>query len=71
MNNQLLAGSAQQKSSGQILLKNQAHLRGYLNLIAYGHRNASPDWHWRSSASKSFVNKPVITKEQLVFKSRF
>ncbi|HAT3951877.1 TPA: transcriptional regulator [Kluyvera ascorbata] len=42
---------------------------GYLNLIAYGYRNASPRLALAiEAASKSFADKPVITKEQLVFK---
>lgn len=42
---------------------------GYLNLIAYGHRNASPKLALAiENASKFFSEKPEISKERLVFK---
>lgn len=42
---------------------------GYLNLIAYGYRNASPRLALAiETASKSFPEKPIIAKEQLVFR---
>lgn len=43
---------------------------GYLNLIAYGHRNASPRLaEVIEIASKTFLDKPRISKERLVFKA--
>jgi hypothetical protein len=43
---------------------------GYLNLIAYGYRNASPRLALAiESASRLFPDKNLIKKEQLVFKS--
>lgn len=71
MNNQLLAWrKSSTKEQWEDLAKKSGTSEGYLNLIAYGHRNASPRLALAiESASKSFMDKPVIRKEQLVFKS--
>ncbi len=70
MNNQLLAWrKSSTKEQWVDLAKKSGTSSGYLNLIAYGYRNASPRLALAiESASKSFVDKPVIAKEQLVFK---
>lgn len=70
MNNQLLIWrKSSTKEQWEELAQKSGTSSGYLNLIAYGHRNASPRLASAiEAASKSFADKPVITKEQLVFK---
>ncbi|WFW58743.1 transcriptional regulator [Citrobacter freundii] len=70
MNNQLLDWrKSSTKEQWADLAKKSGTSSGYLNLIAYGYRNASPRLASAiEHASKSFIDKPVITKEQLVFK---
>lgn len=70
MSNQLLAWrKASTKDEWVDLAEKSGTSSGYLNLIAYGHRNASPRLAEAiETASKSFVNKPFISKEQLVFR---
>ncbi|EAM8581035.1 MULTISPECIES: transcriptional regulator [Enterobacteriaceae] len=70
MNNQLLIWrKSSTKEQWAELAQKSGTSSGYLNLIAYGHRNASPRLALAiETASKSFADKPVITKEQLVFK---
>ncbi|HHU1434723.1 TPA: transcriptional regulator [Escherichia coli] len=64
MNNQLLAWrKCSTKEQWADLAKKSGTSPGYLNLIAYGHRNASPRLALAiESASKSFVNKPVTLR---------
>lgn len=71
MSNQLLSWRKSSSSSEWSDLASKVGTSvGYLNLIAYGYRNASPRLALAIEiASKSFVGKPVITKEQLVFKN--
>lgn len=43
---------------------------GYLNLVAYGYRKASPKLAFLiEAASQNFTDKNVISKESLVFAS--
>lgn len=72
MDNQLLTWrkSATTKEWEELARKAGTSI-GYLNLIAYGYRNASPKLAVAiESASKTFTNRNVLTKESLVFTSR-
>lgn len=69
MENQLLTWRKSSSNDEWAELANKAGTSpGYLNLIAYGYRNASPRMAQAiEEASKSFAGKSVITKERLVF----
>lgn len=71
MSNQLLVWrKASTKEQWADLAKKSGTSSGYLNLIAYGYRNASPRLAIAIEvASKSFPDKPIIAKEQLVFRA--
>ncbi|EHQ5579802.1 MULTISPECIES: hypothetical protein [Enterobacter] len=70
MENQLLTWRKSSSNDEWIDLASKAGTSpGYLNLIAYGYRNASPRLALAiETASKSFPEKPIIAKEQLVFR---
>lgn len=69
MSNQLLNWRRASTSDEWLELAKQSGTTvGYLNLIAYGYRNASPRLAISiERASQSFANKELITKENLVF----
>lgn len=72
MENQLLTWRKSSSNDEWVELAGKAGTSpGYLNLIAYGYRNASPRLAMAiEAASKSFSDKPVIAKERLVFRKK-
>lgn len=69
MNNQLLSWRRASTSAEWLELAKKAGTTvGYLNLIAYGYRNASPRLATAiERASETFLQKSTIKKENLVF----
>ncbi|MEI2630068.1 transcriptional regulator [Erwinia aphidicola] len=69
MNNQLLNWRRTSTSSEWLeLAKKSGTTVGYLNLVAYGYRNASPRLAMAiEKASETFLKKSPIKKEKLVF----
>lgn len=71
MNNQLLSWRRAATSAEWLeLAKKSGTTVGYLNLVAYGYRNASPRLAIAiEKASETFLLKPPIKKEKLVFRA--
>lgn len=72
MSNQLLEWRRASTPDEWTALANRAGTSaGYLNLVAYGYRNASPRLALAiEESSKAFEGKQIITKESLVFNLR-
>ncbi|WP_446030603.1 transcriptional regulator [Lelliottia amnigena] len=69
MENELLSWRrASTKEEWQALAVKSGTSTGYLNLIAYGYRNASPKLATSiEAASRTFVGKKTLKREMLVF----